>query len=297
MEKISCTQGAGYACASDRSALEALWNQAFEKEEAFAVYIFDRLFVPQNTIIWREGQEIVAAMHCFFYTLTMDGKAIDSVYFYGIATAKKARGQGIASRMIDFACKEMKTRGVQVAFLIPASDSLYSFYAALGFAPAFYLKKDLAFHFDNKSALTLTPPADLSLLNGIYNLCLNGSCYAKRNPDNWQSIADEVAMDGGALLCFEDKAYAICTFENKHLFIREAFSLNAKIDIISAAMCHFGKNVATVFSPAQKDGGYPYGVARLLQDKPDDVLFTDSFFTFLRENGGCYRPYISLLHN
>ena len=192
----------------------------------------------------------------------------------------------------------MRKQGVDVATLIPASDSLFGYYAKQGFSPAFYQQKTLAFNFDNNSQLTLQTPTDFRVLNGIYTACMADCTHIKRTKEDWDDIGTEAAMADGGIRIFEDKAYAITTKEQGHLFIKEAFTINPKIDIISAVMKEESRSTATVISPASKKEGIPFAVAKLLSSTGNSGnVFLDSFYTFQNKGGNLLRPYMQFMHS
>ena len=287
-----------FAKEHEKEAIKALWNQCFPREEDFTEYVFSHLFSEKTVIVGIENGKLLSCMHCFSVDLSFGGRVRKSVYFYGICTNPEARQRGIASRMIAFACNEMRNASCEIAFLIPAGDSLFGYYAKLGFAPAFYRQKTFAFNFDNNSQLALNSAEDFTILNGIYTACMKGCAHVKRSLKDWQDIETEAKLAGGSIQIFENKAYAVTAKEQGHLFIKEAFTINPKIDIISAVMREENCTTATVFSPAAKKEGVPFAVAKLLNGT-DDIksVFLDSFYTFQTEGGSFLRPYLQFMHS
>jgi|GEM_PF-4148409 len=287
-----------YAKEHEKESIKALWNLCFPREEGFTEYVFSHLFSEETAIAGVENGSLLASMHCFPADLFLGGRVRKGAYFYGICTSPEARGRGIASRMIAFACGEMRRAGCEVALLIPASDSLFGYYAKLGFAPAFYRQKTFAFNLDNTCQFPLQEPEDYTILNGIYTACMADCAHIKRTPKDWEAIAAEAKMAGGGIRSFEDKAYAVTAREQGHLFIKEAFTINPRIDIISAIMREESCSTATVFAPAAKKEGVPFAVARLLSDTGDaGSAFLDSFYTFQTEGGSFLRPYLQFMHS
>lgn len=69
---------------------------------------------------------------------TLNGEK--SHYLCGASTDESFRGNGIMSRLIDFALDDAKNNGDVYSLLFPANDGLYGFYTKLGYAPSCTVK-------------------------------------------------------------------------------------------------------------------------------------------------------------
>ncbi len=108
-------------------ALRALFTQAFG-DEAFTELFFRLGYGPERCIIAHDS-ELLAAAHWF--DCTLEGKK--AAYFYGIAAFEHCRGRGIGTKLIEASIQALKNRGYEAIFLVPAEESLFSYYKRLGF--------------------------------------------------------------------------------------------------------------------------------------------------------------------
>ncbi len=125
---------------ADLPALTRLWAEAFEVSEPF-VQEFYRLLPEAGFGLVLEEDGCVAAMTSVIDSLYLEygnGKAPERcAYLYGIAAAEACRGKGYGQRITAEARSRSLARNAAVVTLMPASESLFSFYAAhTGFRPA-----------------------------------------------------------------------------------------------------------------------------------------------------------------
>ena len=118
---------------SDLSALVKLFVQAFGGSEQFAQMVMERFAGLENVFVAQQGEAIAASLCAVPVTL----KGVQGVYYYGVCTDPEWRGKGIMTDLMKAAEEQLKAEGAQFAVLIPASASLFDFYAQRGFQKAF----------------------------------------------------------------------------------------------------------------------------------------------------------------
>ncbi len=122
--------------ASDLEPLKALWQAAFGDTAAFAETALCQFAGEENVYLCEEGGVPIAML--LAVPTTMAGQR--GAYFYGLATQAEYRGQGVMTALMDYATEVLTRQGCQFIVLIPASPSLFDYYAARGFAKAFSLR-------------------------------------------------------------------------------------------------------------------------------------------------------------
>ncbi|MBQ9229438.1 MAG: GNAT family N-acetyltransferase [Eubacterium sp.] len=108
---------------SDGQDVVRLWQEAFGDSEEEICYFLDNAQHAQ-LIAYYEGDELAAmlfAVDCNLYLY-------QAKYIYAACTAKKYRGKGYMSQLLDF-CR----RHYDLLCLIPAQDSLVEYYRLRGF--------------------------------------------------------------------------------------------------------------------------------------------------------------------
>lgn len=133
---------ARHAEIKDIPGLKMLWKEAFGDEEAYIDLFFEKLFRPQDHVLFSGSNgEIVSSAALIPLTLCLNkGDRIKKwpvSYLYGMATAKETRGMGLGTRLLSFAAEYCRKRGDAGIATQPASQDLVSFYAKAGYLPAF----------------------------------------------------------------------------------------------------------------------------------------------------------------
>lgn len=117
----------------DKAELALFWKEIFDDEDAFIRLFFDHVYNPDNTLVIREKDEILAALHLVPYQVKIENRICNAAYICGVGTRKSARDQGFMNMLMDAALKIIKNRGYDLSFLIPAEDWLFDVYGKMGF--------------------------------------------------------------------------------------------------------------------------------------------------------------------
>lgn len=106
-----------------------LFYEAFGDTEEF-LSLFERTaFSPDRCHYIYDGDEVVSALYWFDCEYLGERLA----YIYGVATAKKKRGQGLCHRLFKEAHALLKEKGYAGAILVPAKTELYGLYESMGY--------------------------------------------------------------------------------------------------------------------------------------------------------------------
>ncbi|MBU3806497.1 MAG: GNAT family N-acetyltransferase [Candidatus Fournierella pullistercoris] len=121
---------------ADIPALCQLFVQAFGGTVEMARQVMEEFAGAGNVYLVRqEGGPV--AMLCAV-PVTLNGRK--GAYYYGVCTDKSQQGKGIMSQMLKEVGEVLKGQGYAFATLIPASESLFDFYAQRGFEKAMGLR-------------------------------------------------------------------------------------------------------------------------------------------------------------
>lgn len=117
--------------------LTALWMQAFGDTEAFIEKFFSSGYSSHRCMVALEETTVVAAL--YWFDCIWEEKKI--AYLYAIATDENHRGKGICNALMKHTHKHLQEQGYAGALLMPAEESLESFYGKMGYGritpPAF----------------------------------------------------------------------------------------------------------------------------------------------------------------
>lgn len=133
------------AAPADLSALAVLFQEVFGGTGAFARMVLEQFAGPGRVYLAREGtapqtQTGPCALLCAVPVTLKDkhtGAGRAGAYFYGLATAPAARGQGVMSGLIEYACADLTGQGLSFVTLVPEGPKLFGFYEKRGFQKAF----------------------------------------------------------------------------------------------------------------------------------------------------------------
>lgn len=113
------------------AGMAALWTEAFGDSREFVEMFFSTGFSPSRSAVCVEDDAVVAAL--YWFDCLWQGRKI--AYLYAIATKKERRGKGICNQLMEKTHALLKEKGYHGAILVPAEDSLFGFYAKMGYTP------------------------------------------------------------------------------------------------------------------------------------------------------------------
>ncbi|MCI9394207.1 MAG: GNAT family N-acetyltransferase [Oscillospiraceae bacterium] len=119
---------------SDLPAFSALWELAFQDGPEVSRFVFEKLVHPEHVYLAEEDGRLLAILSA------VPGQVEDArgSYFYGLATQPEAQGCGLMTQLMDHVCGLLRDQGQKFVCLVPASESLFGYYAQRGFETAFY---------------------------------------------------------------------------------------------------------------------------------------------------------------
>ena len=116
---------------TDLPGLLSLWLVCFDDKREAAQLFFERNLSDTHGYLAENNGEIAAAVYLTDCRLT----GLPSHYLCGAATLPGYRGRGVMTELIGFALADAAARGDCYSVLMPAEESLYGFYAKMGYQP------------------------------------------------------------------------------------------------------------------------------------------------------------------
>ena len=116
------------------SSSRELWQEVFGDEREFVDLFMIEVYRPENMLVKEEQGRVVSMLHI----VQMQTSLGLTGYLYAIATASEFRGRGYASQLIAEALQLMRSRGYDVAMLIPSTVEVKAFYERFGFEDRAY---------------------------------------------------------------------------------------------------------------------------------------------------------------
>lgn len=124
------------ATLQDLERYQLIWAEAFGDPAEFSKMVFEKFAGPGNVYVEETEGRVAAILSAVPCTL----KGRKGFYFYGLATEKSQQGKGLMKSLMAFAENALHTEGAEFVCLIPASESLFSFYEKQGWQRAFALR-------------------------------------------------------------------------------------------------------------------------------------------------------------
>ena len=122
-----------FARPEDVDALKDLWLSCFGGPREYVDFYYSRRFLPEDTLVWREGGRPVSMM-----TLMRVRQAgEDGAYVYAVATSPEYRGRGLMTRLDAWSREVLEQRGAKFSALVPAGPELFPMYQGLGYRAAY----------------------------------------------------------------------------------------------------------------------------------------------------------------
>lgn len=123
--------------------LQELWKEAFGDSDTYLDLFFRSVYEEKNTFVHTEGESIVSALYLIPYEMVLDGKRVYAAYLYALATKPEYQNRGIMGGLIRRAQEVSKERGYAFTFLVPAEESLISYYSRFGYQPMWKAEESL----------------------------------------------------------------------------------------------------------------------------------------------------------
>lgn len=133
-----------FAQPADTEQIIGLWQQCFgDSPDFISFYLQHHPFSEKTLLLALEGDVVLSMLSLLPACFLCQGQQLPVRYVYAVGTDIRFRGQGLSTTLLDSAaqiCRENNEAGL---FLIPASQSLFSFYSARGFYNAFGLQTEM----------------------------------------------------------------------------------------------------------------------------------------------------------
>lgn len=223
-----------FATNNDIDGIISLWQEAFGETRNEIKFFLENKFKPKNTLIFDESGEIASMLFLLEGEMCIKDTDYQAYYLYAACTAKKYRGRGFMSALLNAAKKAASDRNIRFISLLPAEDSLYNYYANFGYLPAFS-KKVLTVkrcEMTDEIKLNFEPVSAASLEN------IRENSFKDIDRFKWDNDAVNFAFKHtkmyGGIGFVSRKGYALYGVIDSKLYVKEcAFTHENLTDIIA----------------------------------------------------------------
>ncbi|MDR3645543.1 MAG: GNAT family N-acetyltransferase, partial [Clostridia bacterium] len=217
---------------ADRQAAAQIWRACFTgDDDAYIASFLDACFGQARCLLDFEGTEPAAMVHLLPMELRAGGRALPAQCLYAAATLPQCRGRGIMRRLIEASVQSGLEAGRACTVLMPASQSLYRFYAASGFRDVNALRcaslsrAELEAAAGGEPAAALLPP-DYARMEALRRRHFeNAALWEGAMP---RFVFEEWTRTGGSAL-MSDEGYALVIMQEDGLFVKELCAAGAPL--------------------------------------------------------------------
>lgn len=123
--------------------IKHLWKEAFSDTDESVDFYFSQIHKNENMLIDVEDGKVRAMLTMHPIKLSLEDKVVSGRYIYAVATRADMRGQGISSRLLEYAHGYMREQNISVSLLVPATEELFDFYEKRRYKKAFLISEKI----------------------------------------------------------------------------------------------------------------------------------------------------------
>ncbi|MEG1779325.1 MAG: GNAT family N-acetyltransferase, partial [Oscillospiraceae bacterium] len=182
---------------SDYGGIIALWQEAFGDTKEYIEMFLNQKANNDNILLYKKDNVVISMLFILPCRLVQGEVSYPCAYLYCLATLKEYRGNGISTKLLDFADKLLIKRGYAAAVLVPANELLFMFYNKRGYSIQGGVNT-LVLNADKLSGNSDIEFTNITAEN-IVNLRKQyfGSCYLEWDLDAVKYIIKEIQFVGG----------------------------------------------------------------------------------------------------
>ncbi|MCL2300723.1 MAG: GNAT family N-acetyltransferase [Firmicutes bacterium] len=122
---------------SDYTQALEIWRACFEDDEDYFRFFWENGLPLCRGLVREEDGRAFSMLYLLPCALGYRKRLLPAEYVYAVATLPAYRGRGYAGELVRYAANLAKGEGKCALCLRPGEESLYGYYAKLGFVKAF----------------------------------------------------------------------------------------------------------------------------------------------------------------
>lgn len=268
------------ANASDLPALEAIWLSSFpEDSPADIAFFWESGFNPEQAVVHTVAGRPVSMLFLLPAALSLPGHpyTLPVGYVYAAATLPEFRGRGIFSSLLEAAHNTARRSGMRATFLRPAQPSLETFYARLGYRPAFradirtMTRRDI----EKQAAETAARARRLSLPTSLRREWLG----ERHIPSiEWDRAVWRFAIQAVRGAYWEGPGWsALCAPDAEHILVRELLCGQELLPSFYRHLCdRYQFDTCTIRAPSCDGDGTAFGMIHYLDAQAEALSYSRS---------------------
>ena len=121
----------------DKKSIIKIWNDVFKDSPEEIEHFLEFANVGDAPGLFIDG-ELVSFLFLLDSYILIDGQRYSAKYVYAACTVTAYRGRGYMGELLGFAKRYCSENSVDFLTLVPAEDSLFSYYERFGYKNYFY---------------------------------------------------------------------------------------------------------------------------------------------------------------
>lgn len=261
-----------------REQVMDLWKLCFHDTDEFTRFYFDHKYKSENTLVYSEQGEVVAALQMLPYPMTFYGATVYCSYISGACTNPAVRSKGIMKSLLHSALGRMKDRHIPLSILIPQEQWLFDYYKRAGYTAAFYglWQKNRVIPGNNVTNVVRLKREDaIRSISEYYSYFTNRmqqyDCCVQHTEEDFNSILLDLYASGGGLLVAHDTEGAISGMafaipqESQLLFTELLYeSEDDRQQLMEKAACYWKRERVEYKLFANTPDSTPFGMLRIV---------------------------------
>lgn len=245
--------------------LISLWRTCFGDSEEEIRRCFRSFCPPGQALVLEEQGEIRSMLLRLPVTVALaDGTVSSADYVYAFCTDPAEQGKGYGRSLLAAEEELARADGSVAVFMVPGEQSLFRFYAALGYQPSLLCREETMT--GSPSALTVTPCSP-ERYQREREFWLAGRNHVRYGAELLTYQAESCRLSGGGLYDL-GCGVASAAAEGETLLVQELLTCRPE-EAVSALLAALGRREAKVRFPASPgEGGRPFGVVKWLREVP-----------------------------
>ncbi len=225
---------------NDIPALKQMWKSVFGDTDEYIELFFSRVFTFENSLVIKDNK-VISMVFFPEYRAKICGIERTVGYICGAATLPEYRKKGLMGKLLFEAHNIMMQKGYSASVLIPASESLFDYYAGFGYEKRLSFRKveNAFFEKGNKKLISETDSTD-EVFN-IYSRSVSGfSNIVLQSRKTLDTVMKEYE---GTVYIYSDSC-VIFAKNKEALEIDEVYALTSKdaINAVKALLDHLGRD-------------------------------------------------------
>jgi ribosomal protein S18 acetylase RimI-like enzyme len=120
-----------------------LYKRTFGDSDDYVRLFFERRFVADQAMVAIYNGNIASMLFALPIDIVSGSRVYSARYIYAVATDPDYRLLGLSSMLLEKTHQELSDNKVELSLLVPASQSLFSYYERRGYKTQFYINTEI----------------------------------------------------------------------------------------------------------------------------------------------------------